>query len=281
MNNSYNGDYVINGRDFVDSIDENTISKFDIPKNIVFFYNDIKLVPNKVFDNWKELNPDYKLIFFDFKDSAYFFEKKLGLEYKTHFNKITYAPHKSDFFRLCFLYVYGGIYSDIDNVPLNSINDFYKPFNDVKFCTSLALDNNSFAQALICSTRNNLYLDKCIKEFVSRLETLKEMEQYKLNYSGAYLTGTVIMYNAIRNLLIERKETCDIIRAHTEYVVYEDIDNIRFANKMVLLDEYTPNSLWQNAYMRTGYDTVIKCRYEDYPWFGHDRNPDTGYETNY
>jgi mannosyltransferase OCH1-like enzyme len=277
LDEPYNGNYVINGKYFVDTIDENSISKVDLPKQIVFFYNDINIVPNKVFYNWKRLNPNYKLIFFDFKDSAYFLEKKLGTDYKEHFNKITYAPHKSDFFRLCFLYVYGGIYSDIDNEPLKPIETFYNNFENIKFCTALALDNNAFAQAIICSTRRNTYLDICIKEYLNKFYSFKTLD----NYKDQDLTGTSIMYKCIKKILLDHKQTYTNLLAHTQYIIYEDIDNMRFVNKLCLLDEYTPSGLWQECCMRTGYETVLKCRYPDYPWFGHDRNPPEQYLTNY
>lgn len=277
----YNGNYVIMGKDFIDTTDENKISKFEIPKHIVFFYNDLKLVPNKVFENWKKLNPDYKLIFFDFKDTAYFLEKKFDNEHKNYFNKITYAAHKSDFFRMCFLYIYGGIYSDIDNEPLTSLNDFFEPYDNIKFLTCLSLTNNAFAQAIISTTRNNSFMKKCLDDYISVLEQLKNNPRYAVNYKGAPLSGTGKMYNAIKNILIENKQLKNNFLAHTKYVVFEKYDKKTFANSIVLLDEYTPNGRWQNSHMRTGYKTVLKCRYENYPWFNHDRNPVGGYETNF
>jgi mannosyltransferase OCH1-like enzyme len=261
--NSYSGNYVISGSEFVDSTNEESISKFDVPNHIVLFYDDIKLVPNKVFLNWKKLNPDYKLIFFNFIDAEYFLEKKLGIEYKNHFIKITFIPHRCDFFRLCFLYIYGGIYSDIDNVPLQPINTFFKPFNDVTFCTALSLENDSFAQAIIYSTRQNKYLDVCIKAYLTIFKSFEKL----IDYSGQDLSGTRIMYNAIKKILIENKQISRNVLAHCQYIIYNDIDNKRFVNKLVLLDEYTPTGRWQDCCMRTAFDTVIKSRYDDYPWF--------------
>ena len=278
---AYNGNYVVMGRTFVDSIDIETISTSSIPKHIVLFYNDIKLVPNKVFDNWKKLNPEHQIIFFSFEDSAYFLEKCLGNTYKSYFNKITYAPHKSDFFRMCFLYVYGGTYSDIDNEPLSSLNNFFEPHHNIKFLTCLSLANNAFAQAIISTTRNNSFIKKCLDDYVSVLEELKSKPIYAVNYKGAPLSGTGKMYNTIKDILIENKQIRSFPLAHTKYVVFEKKDNKTFANSIVLLDEYSADGRWQNSQMRTGYKTVLKCRYNDYPWFNHERNPVDGYETKF
>lgn len=281
MEDPYNEDYVIMGKEFVDKTDENTISKFEIPKHIVFIYNDIRLVPNKVFINWKKLNPNYKLIFFNFEDASYFLQHKLNKNYKNYFNKITHAPHKSDYFRMCFLYIYGGIYSDIDNVPLKPIESFYQPHENIKFLTCNGISKTAFAQAIICSTRLNSYIDKCLQEYINILENLKIRPIYYKNYSGAPISGTRIMYDTVRKILIDNKQTDDIISVNKKYVVIEDIDRKRFENNMVLLEEYKPDGRWQNSHMRNINDTVIKSRYDDYPWYGHERTPKEGYETYY
>jgi len=166
-NTPYNQDYVVLGKDFVDNTNPLSISINIIPKHIVLFYNELKLVPNKVFDKWRVMAPGYKIIFFSFKDAAYFLEKCFNKDYKNYFNKTTYAAYKSDFFRICFLYKYGGIYSDIDNDPLININEFYNPYNNVKFMTALSLNNNSFAQALIISTRENPCLKVGLDEYIN------------------------------------------------------------------------------------------------------------------
>lgn len=276
----YNENYVIMGKEFVDTCDERKITLETVSKHIVFIYNDINLVPNKVFYNWKQLNPDYKIIFFNFEDGVYLLEKKLGIKYKTIFNKITYAPHKSDFFRLCFLYVYGGIYSDIDNYPIRMIEDFITPFKNITFCTSLSINNNSIAQAIILSTKQNSIIKQNIDTYLEISNKLDDNINNK-NYSGAALAGTNIMYNNILNILMEHNQIKTTIRPHTMYIIKETHKDKIFFNKIVLLDEYTPNGSWKNSFMRTGFHTVIKCRYDDYPWFGHNRNPDQGYETFY
>ena len=89
------------------------------------------------------------------------------------------------------------------------------------------------------------------------------------------------MYNTIKDILIENKQTRSVLLAHKKYVVFEKKDNKSFANSLVLLDEYTSDGMWQHAQMRTGYKTVLKCRYDNYPWFNHERNPVGGYETNF
>lgn len=267
MNEPYDGDYVIMGKDFVDTTDESNISKLDIPKHIVFTYSHLKLVPNKVFKKWKELNPDHKLIFFNDEDCKYFLEKKFNKEYSMHFDKIKQGAHKADFFRICFLYIYGGIYSDIDIEPYKPINIWIKPYNDIKFCTVLANNNKSCFQAIIFSTKKNIILYLNIKKFIEIMTLIKDQN----NYHGAPVIGTTIMYNTIKKILIDNK----VIKAwgdimlepHKNYLLNEKVDNKEFKNYILLLDEFTPDGKWWNCCVRSGYDLLCRSRYQDYPWF--------------
>jgi len=278
MNNSknepYNQDFIILGKDFVDNTLVDSIDINIIPKHIVLIYNELNLVPNKVFNNWKKMAPEHKIIFFSFKDAAHFLEKCYNKDYKKYFNETGYAPYKSDFFRICFLYKYGGIYSDIDNIPLCDTNKFYEPYTNIKFITSLSLNNNSCAQAIIISTRENPVLKHSLDEYITTYNSEYDIHN---DYS---LSGPKILYKSIVKLLSENNSIRNgIIRPHTRYSITETINNKSWRNNILLLDEYTPDGRWQNAYMRSGYNTLVKCRYDDYPWFGHNRGSD--YETDF
>lgn len=276
----YNQNYVIMGRHFVDTTNIESISITSIPKHIAFFYNDIRIVPNKVFDAWKRMAPGYKIVFFSFKDAAYFLEKCFNQDYKKFFNKTTYAAYKSDFFRVCFLYKYGGIYSDIDNVPLMNIDECYSPYNNVRFMTALSLNNNSLAQALIISTRGNPCVRCGLDEYINIYTRLENSETCSKNYDGNDLGGTRIMYRTIVKLLSDSNNIKNnLVRPHTGYGITDRVDDKPFRNCIVFLDEFTPNGRWQNSHMRNGFNTVLKCRYDDYPWFGHNRNPESGHQT--
>ena len=158
MDSPYDGDYVIMGKDFIDTTDENKISKLEIPKHIVFTYIDLKFIPNKVFYNWKNLNPEYKLIFFDDEACEYLFNKKFETDYGEHFRKILHPPFKADFFRICFLYIYGGVYSDIDIEPKLSISSILD--KNVNFMSCISHDKTGINPHFMFSKPNNKSLMK-------------------------------------------------------------------------------------------------------------------------
>lgn len=266
MDSPYDGDYVIMGKDFVDTTDENKISKFEIPKHIVFTYIDLKFLPNKVFYNWKNLNPEYKLIFFDDEACEYLLNKKFETNYGEHFRKILHPPFKADFFRICFLYIYGGVYSDIDIEPYKPIDKFYNPFKDVKFMTALGHSNSTCFQAIIISTRNNIILKNNIKHYIEKLESFKNLKMDK-GVSG--IGGTKIMYDKIYETLLSNSaiKNWEYLIPHKRYKFEEKIDNIKLLNVVVLLDEFSADGMWWNCEVRNGYEVILKSKYKDYPWF--------------
>ena len=256
----YNGNYVIMGRDFVDTLHESSIQENLIPKHIFFTYIDINLIPNKVFDNWKKLHNDYKLIFFNDEDCIYFLIKKFGVDYASYFDKIDHPPHKADFFRLCFLYIYGGIYMDIDIKPIESLNEYFLPYKkeDVKFLTSLAMNNSGCFQAIIITTKNNDIIKKNIDVYLDRIKNLKSCS---ITFC---LGGVKIMYDVIKDTLVQNK-----VITKTTNLIPHKLYKINNQNTILLLDEFSPNGKWWDGMVRNGYKNLCRSRYANYPWFKH------------
>lgn len=94
-----------------------------IPKIIIQTWKneDIPKDANKVVNNLKLNNPNFKYLFFSDKDIESFFEKEYP-EYIETFNNFEYTIQKIDFFRLVAIFHYGGFYFDID-VDINSCLD--------------------------------------------------------------------------------------------------------------------------------------------------------------
>ena len=94
-----------------------------IPKIIIQTWKneDIPKHANKLVNNLKLNNPNFKYLFFSDKDIESFFEKEYP-EYIETFNNFEYTIQKIDFFRLVAIFHYGGFYFDID-VDINSCLD--------------------------------------------------------------------------------------------------------------------------------------------------------------
>lgn len=101
-----------------------------------------QIIPKKIFQSWKkktlpdamarlvqetkEMNPEYEYIFYDDTDCRQFLEQHFGAVYANAFDSLSSGAYKCDFWRYAVLYVYGGVYMDLDmklEVPLRQIID--------------------------------------------------------------------------------------------------------------------------------------------------------------
>jgi hypothetical protein len=109
-----------------------------------------KHIPFVVIQRWKQLNPEYKIDFSLDTDCVDFLEKHINSEVAALFNRISIGMYKADLWRLCKLYVYGGVYADVDIVPHVPIDSL---LTDATFYSSIAMDKKSIFQAFMIVTR--------------------------------------------------------------------------------------------------------------------------------
>jgi hypothetical protein len=116
-------------------------------------------------NNWKVLNPDYEIKLYDDKMIRTFLLKEYGELYLTIFDFLRDGPIKADFWRLCVLYKYGGVYSDIDNMPLVKLSDFVE---DVDFVTCTSYGGANYNPNFIVAPKDSVILKNCIDVYVHK-----------------------------------------------------------------------------------------------------------------
>jgi len=90
-----------------------------------------KQIPDKVAHRWKQLNPSYAIDFSLDHDCIHFLQTYFNDYVANLFISIPEGMYKADLWRLCKLYVHGGVYADVDLVPhlnldlLDQSVDFY------------------------------------------------------------------------------------------------------------------------------------------------------------
>jgi hypothetical protein len=116
-----------------------------------------KNIPEIVFNRWKENNNEYNIDFSLDNDCIDFLKENFNDYIAELFIKLNYGPNKSDLWRLCKLYVYGGVYADVDLVPYINIDTLDK---DVTFYSCLSINKHSIFQAFMIhfKPRSNLIL---------------------------------------------------------------------------------------------------------------------------
>lgn len=159
----------------------------DIPKIIHLSYK--KLIPSEVLHLWKSLNPSYKIEFSLDKDCIAFMDKHFSKKLSTKFESIKRGAYKCDLWRLCKLYIEGGIYVDVDLVPHIPIDYIIKDKHSFYSCVSV--DKKSIFQAFIATPPYNPIILACIISFMD-------------NNPDTYMNGpTYDMYNVLQYIYNE------------------------------------------------------------------------------
>ncbi len=170
-----------------------------INKTIYMTYK--KSVPDKVFSRWTNLNPDYKIDFSLDSDCIQFLETHFSNYIVNLFKSIPVGMYKADLWRLCKLYIHGGIYADVDLVPYINIDNLDK---NITFYSCLNINNDSVFQAFMV----NFSKPKNPLIFIFLLS-------YLINNPYNYANGpTYDMFNCIKynlpNINIKHEQKYDI-----------------------------------------------------------------------
>lgn len=106
-------------------------------------------IPDKVFNNWITLNNNYKIEFSLDNECYEFLKTNFNKFIANIFIKLERGAWKADLWRLCKLYTYSGVYSDIDIEPFIILNTLHQD-NTFYSCYSIDSEgNHSIFQAFI------------------------------------------------------------------------------------------------------------------------------------
>ena len=142
--------------------DSFTNNDSNIPK--VIYLTHKTTVPDYVIKNWKKLNPYYEIKYYNDTDIRNFLVKYYPKSYLDYFNKldshIGSGPIKADFWRVCILYKFGGVYVDADIEPLVPIKEFLEKDTDFLTCGSDIAPNPN--PHIIIAKSNDIILKECL-----------------------------------------------------------------------------------------------------------------------
>jgi len=105
-----------------------------------------KQVPTHVFERWKALNTDYEIDFSLDDDCINFLKDNFNDYIVELFRTLPRGMYKADLWRLCKLYINGGVYADVDLIPHLNIDSLDK---NISFYSCMSLDNISIFQAFM------------------------------------------------------------------------------------------------------------------------------------
>lgn len=168
-----------------------------IPKHIYLTWKN-KNLPEKVMNNWKKLNPGYDVSLFTDEDCYQFLLLTFSKDYADFFKEIPFGPIKADWWRICILYAHGGVYADVDIVPMGIPLDTI--LSDCTAFTCIGNTMDHVFQAIMAFPAKDPILAKCIQLMYAKRPSVQQYLLTEKNEFASYYpywSGTVDMYSAI------------------------------------------------------------------------------------
>jgi mannosyltransferase OCH1-like enzyme len=139
-----------------------------IPKTIYMCHKNLEQI--KLYSqNWKNLNPEWEIELYDDDRCKEFFLNEFSQLHADIFEFIKDGPIKADFWRICVLYKYGGLYIDADIEPLVPLKDFISDDDDFCYCI---INKNWYNPHFILTNKEDEFLKVLIDEYIDRYNTI-------------------------------------------------------------------------------------------------------------
>jgi len=197
----------------------------------------------KLTESWISHNPTYKYHLFDEDMRKKFIKENFDENVYRAYYRIIPGAFKADLWRYCVLYIYGGVYIDIDTLCYNSIDLFLN--EEIEFMTTIDLNNNPFIgthnlyNAFIASVPKHPILLNSINRIVFNIEK-NIVPSSNLDFSGPGILGrstNIYLHLNEETSFIGKEGYHDnkhIYLMHFEYgkeYVKDENNNILFQNK--------------------------------------------------
>jgi mannosyltransferase OCH1-like enzyme len=207
-------------------------NNFPIPKIIHLTYkNEKDILPEwkDVLPAWKKTNPEWEIKFWSDQDNENLIKSDFPWFYETYKN-FKYNIQRVDSVRYCYLFKYGGLYIDMDYLPVNKIDKlFYNQTNNnndnqiyLTHSTNVPIFTNSFMASKPGNTFWIEYLKSIMKTkpkwyWTKHLEVMYTTGPNKLN---SFLKKKNIIIGFINPYLIQSCNVCEIDNDHKCTSIY-------------------------------------------------------------
>jgi len=150
-----------------------------IPRNIYFTTNDSIYINEYMVKSFESKNKFWKLNYYSDKDCVMFFEKEntrikelLGVDALSVFANLQNGGERSDFWRYCIIYLYGGFYTDADTYCNISLDQWIKHYDLILGIEALLPEDEArtFGMDKIGKTYGNSVISVCNWTFAAKKE---------------------------------------------------------------------------------------------------------------
>ena len=202
-----------------------------------FFKNDYNtVIPLKIYQTWftkdlpekmrervetlKKQNPKFEHFLYDDNDCREFIKNHYNNDVLNAYDSLIPGAYKADLWRLCVLFINGGIYLDI---KLNCTNGFKLiELTENEHYVVDRVPNGIFNSLMVCK-KGNAYLLKCIQQIVQNVKS-RFYGKSPLHPTGPVLLGLVALRNNYK--------------INTDMIHYKDGGFIIYKNRFVISTEY-------------------------------------------
>jgi len=214
-----------------------------IPRNIFQTWSTKKISDNfnMLCQTWREKNPNYAYFLYDDEDCEQFIKKHFDEKVYNTYLRIIPGAFKADLWRYCILYIYGGIYVDIDTICLEKIDKFLN--EDIEFITPIDLNNcpyygkyNLF-NCFIASIPKHPILELCINKIVFNVEN------NIVPFSNLDFTGPGVLGQST-NIYLNLEPTTSFIGK--EGIIENNIYLLKFKHDTEIVENTDNLALFQN-----------------------------------
>jgi mannosyltransferase OCH1-like enzyme len=146
-----------------------------IPKDIYICYKNLQEL-KEYSSIWKELNPEYTLHLYDDQLCIDFLEKEYSSLHADIFKYIPDGPIKADFWRICILYRYGGLYVDADIEPIIPLREYIDDTAD--FVTCFSYQQDCFNPHFLMAYSGDHIFNKCIDTYIKYYNEKKKYDYW-------------------------------------------------------------------------------------------------------
>jgi mannosyltransferase OCH1-like enzyme len=184
--------------------------------------------------NWKKLNPDYEIKLYDDQMCKDFLLKEYSQLHLDIFNFLKDGPIKSDFWRVCVIYKYGGLYVDADIQPLVALDKYIEYDDEFVTCISMNFKKNKLQfqlnpHFLMCK-KNDLILKKCIDQY---------LQQYKNKLPYHYWEWSVCKLLIVEGITRKQSHIAYIHGKKYKFLNEINKNNCEYNGKVVLKNRYS------------------------------------------
>jgi mannosyltransferase OCH1-like enzyme len=185
-------------------------------------------------ENWKKLNPDYEIKLYDDEMCKDFLLNEYSELYLDIFNFLKDGPIKADFWRICILNKYGGLYVDADIEPLVPLNEYIDSDDEFVTCISQNFNNTNinwqFNPHFILCNKNNKILQDCINLYIY---------QYNLKRKYDYWDWSICKFFRINGVTEKRSQIININNIKYKFLLeLNDWNSCEYNGRIVLKNRY-------------------------------------------